>query len=112
MRCFKHAVAVADIRARRHAEPADLRGAGIGQIIAIQIRRCEHAVFIRAHEHLLEHRICDAIVDHQLLLPLALSMSRVNRVQCLLHFVVNGFLERIDRLLQSRLDHRGILFNA
>src|SRR5580698_7141921 len=35
VRRFKHAVTVADVRSRRHAEPADLRSAGVGEVIAI-----------------------------------------------------------------------------
>ena len=71
----KHAEAIADVRAGRHAQPADLRGAGVGNVVAVQIWRGEHLIFIRARQHLLEHGIGDAVVDHDLLLPLAAPVA-------------------------------------
>jgi len=65
----------------------DLCRAGIGQIVAIQFDVPARYIH-RAASTLAGNGIRDAVVDHQLLLPLALSMSRVNRVQYLLHFVV------------------------
>src|SRR5262245_41638675 len=55
--------AVADVRARRHSESADLRRAGVRQVIAVQIRRGDDRIFIGSQQHLLEHRVGDAVVD-------------------------------------------------
>ena len=85
----KHAEAVADIRAGRHAEPADLRGAGVGEVVAVQIGRGEHLIFVRARQDLLEDGIGDAVVDQDLLLPLAAAVRRVDGIEHLLHFGVD-----------------------
>src|SRR5712664_1833300 len=111
VRRFENAESVADIRSRRHTESAHLRRACIGQIIAIQIGSRQHAVFIRPQQHLLKHRIRDAVVDHQFLLPLSLSVSRVNRVERLLHFAADRLLERVRGRLESWLDQRRILLH-
>src|SRR6266849_6209329 len=107
---FKPPVAIADIRTRRHTEPAHLRRAGIRQIVSIQIGSGQHAVFIRPQEHLLKHGVRDAVVNHQFPLPLPFAVSRENRVERLLHFAINSLLERVGSLFESRLDQRRILF--
>jgi hypothetical protein len=62
----KTAACVADVRARREAEPADLRGAGVGQVVAVQVRRRDDLVLVGAQEDLLEHGVGDAVVHEDL----------------------------------------------
>src|ERR1700682_3816034 len=64
VRGFKHSVAIANVRARRHPQAANLCGAGVGQIVSVQIGSRQDAVLIRAEQHLLEHGVRDAIIDH------------------------------------------------
>src|SRR6266478_310223 len=109
---FKHPVAIADIRTRRHTEPAHLSCASIGQIISVQIGSRQHAVFIRPQQDLLKHGVCDAVIDHQLVLPLSFAMRRGYRVERLLYFAVNSLLERVRSLFESRFDQRRILFHG
>ena len=71
MRRFENSESVADIRARRHAEAADLSGASVGKVVAVQIGRREYLIFIGAGENLLEDGIGDAVVDQNFLFPLA-----------------------------------------
>ena len=85
----KHAEAVADVGARRDAQAAHLGRAGIRQIIAVQVRRGEHLIFVRARQHLLENGIGDAVVDQDLLLPLAVAVRRVDRIERLLYLGVD-----------------------
>ena len=68
MRRFEEADLVADVGAGRHAEPADLRRAGVGQVVAVQVGRREHVVVGGAGQHLLEHAVGDAVVDEDLAL--------------------------------------------
>src|SRR5712691_7667790 len=112
VRGFKAAKAVTDIGARRHAQPADLRSAGIRQIVAVQVGRRQHLVLIGARQHLLENGVGDAVVHHQFLLPLALAMAGVERLEHLLDLGLHFLLELLVGLLQARLDHRGVLLDA
>ena len=66
VRGFENRVGVADVGAGRHAQPAHLRGAGIGQVIAVEIGRGHHVVLIGTQQRLLEHGIGDAILDQDL----------------------------------------------
>ena len=63
MRGLEAAETVADVGARCHAETTDLRRAGVRNIVAVEIGRGEDLVFVGARQHLLEHRIRDAVVD-------------------------------------------------
>ena len=62
----KNADVVADVGAGRHAEAADLRRAGVRQVVAVQVRRGEHVVLVGARQHLLEHAVGDAVLDDDL----------------------------------------------
>src|SRR5438445_8120076 len=63
VRCLEHRVPVAHVAARRHAQPADLRDARVGEVVAVQVGRREHRVLLGAKQHLLEHRVRDAVFD-------------------------------------------------
>ena len=69
MRGFEHGGAVADVGARGQADATGHGGRGIGEIIAVEVRRSDHAVFIWAELNLLEHAIGNPILDKQLPLP-------------------------------------------
>ena len=112
VRGFEAAVAVADVGAGRHAQSADLRGAGVGDVVAVQVGRGQDLIFVGARHDLLEDGVGDAVVDHDLLLPLALAVRRVDRVEHRLHFVADGFAEGFGALLQAGLDQRGVLLDG
>ena len=54
------------VRARGHAEAADLGGEGVGEVVAVEVRRGEHRVLGGTQQDLLEHRVGDAVLDHDL----------------------------------------------
>lgn len=66
MRSLENGCAIADVRARRHAEPAHLRRAGVGEVVAVEIGRRKHRVLIGPQEELLEHRVGNHVLDHDL----------------------------------------------
>src|SRR5580700_1293124 len=84
--------------ARRHAQPAHLSGGRVGNVIAIQIGRGQHLIFVRAGENLLKDGVGDAVVHHDLLLPLAFAVSGGNRIDHVFHFGVD-FLAQLFRAL-------------
>ena len=66
MRGLEHAVLVADVGPRRHAQAAHLGRAGVREVVAVEIRSGEHLVFVGPQEHLLKHRVGDAVFDENL----------------------------------------------
>src|SRR5713226_9109940 len=82
-------VAISDVGARGNAQSAHLRGAGIGNVVSVQIGSGQHRIFVRPGHHLLENRIGNAVVDHELLFPRALAMGGVNRLQNCPHLSVD-----------------------
>ncbi len=66
MRRLEEADLLADVGPRSHAEPADLRGAGVREVVAVQVGRGKHVVIGRAREHLLEHAVGNPVVDQDL----------------------------------------------
>ena len=52
-------VTVANVGSGSDTETTDLCRAGIRNVIAIQVRGCQHAVFIGARDHLLEDGVSD-----------------------------------------------------
>src|SRR6266516_732652 len=71
VRRFVHRVAVAHVAAGGEPEPADLRGGGVGEQVAVQIRRGDDGVLVRPEHELREHRIGNAILDdYPALVPL------------------------------------------
>src|SRR6185437_10766786 len=56
-------VLIADVRTRRQAEAPDLGGAGVGEVVAVEVGGADHLVVAGTQQNLLEHRIGDAIVD-------------------------------------------------
>ena len=46
-------------------EPADLRRRGIGDVVAVEVRRRDHGVLVGAQQQLLEHRVGDAVLDDE-----------------------------------------------
>src|SRR5207245_2948833 len=53
-------------RRGRHAEAAHLGRAGVGEIVAVEIRRGDDGVLVGAQQHLLEHGVGDAVLDDDL----------------------------------------------
>jgi len=62
VRSFEDGVAIADIRSGSDAEAANLSGAGIGNVIAVQVGRGQNAVFVGPRDYLLEDGVRDAVV--------------------------------------------------
>ncbi len=108
----KIAIAVADVGSGSDAESAHLRGAGVGDVVAVEVGRGQHAVFVGARDDLLEDGVGNAIVDHQLLLPRALAVGGVDGVEAIFHFFVEGLAEIIGREFQARFDLVGILLDG
>jgi regulator of PEP synthase PpsR (kinase-PPPase family) len=61
--CLEHSNGIGNIGARRDADAANLRRQRVGNIIAIQIQRRNHVVFLRTSHDLLQEVICDHILD-------------------------------------------------
>ena len=77
---LEHRHAIADVGARRDADPADLRGNRVRQVIAIQVHGGEHVEFLRAQQHELENDVGDAVLDQDLAFgDLAAMLSRTPR---------------------------------
>ena len=60
---FEEGDFVADIGARRDADPADFRSQGITEVVAIEIGGRDDIVLARPQQHLLEHDVGDRILD-------------------------------------------------
>ena len=58
--------AVPLVAPRRHPQAADLGGEGVGEVVAVEVRRGDDVVLSGAQEYLLEHRVGDAVVDDDL----------------------------------------------
>ena len=74
MGSLKDGEAVANVGSGSDAESADLSGAGVGNVIAVEVGSRKNAIFLRSDDHLLEDGIGDAVVDQQLLFPLAVAV--------------------------------------
>ena len=61
---FKNSETIPDIRTGSDSQAANLRRASVRDVIAIQVRRGQHGVFVRPRDHLLEDGIGNAVVDH------------------------------------------------
>src|ERR1041385_1893114 len=112
VRGLKHGVLVANIRAGRDSQAPDLRRASVRDIVAVEVWRGQNVIFRGADNHLLEDRIGNAVIDHDLFLPRAIAMRLADGVEHLLHFRLNFLPEANGRKLHSRLDHRGVLLHA
>src|SRR5215472_3342519 len=112
VRGFENRVAIANIRSRRNTQPAHLGGARVGNIVSIQVRRSQYRIFVGSRHHLLEDRVRDAIVDHDFLLPRAIAMRGIDRIQHVFHFFLYRLTERRRSELHPGFDHLGILRNA
>src|SRR4029077_16985361 len=104
VRRFEDGVAVADVRTGSDAEAADLRSAGIGNVVAVQVGRGENAVFVGPGHNLLEDRVGDAVVDHQLFLPRALAMRGIDRIETVFYFFVEITAKIVGGELETGLD--------
>src|ERR1017187_1684074 len=102
-------VAIADVGAGGDSEAAHLGRAGVGDVVAVQIRAGQHGILFRPSHHLLEDGVGDAVVDHDFFLPLAVAMRRINRVEHLLHFFFDCLAEGGRSKLHPRFDRFGIL---
>ena len=50
---------VVDVAARRDADAADLRGQGVGEVIAVQVERGDDVELLRPRQHLLQRDVGD-----------------------------------------------------
>ncbi|ABA48963.1 Hypothetical protein BURPS1710b_1109 [Burkholderia pseudomallei 1710b] len=66
VRRFEHRDRIRQVRARRDADAADLRGERVRDVVAVQVQRRDHVVFGRAQQDLLQERVGDRILDHDL----------------------------------------------
>ncbi len=73
---LEHGDAVALVAAGRHAEAADLRRQGVGEVVAVEVRGGEHVVLLGPQQDLLEHRVGDAVLDHDLARPAPCRRAR------------------------------------
>ena len=66
--CFEdgNARIVVDVGARGDANPADLCGQGIGDVVAVEVHRGQHAVFGGPSDDLLKHGVGDDVLDDDL----------------------------------------------
>ena len=78
---FEDGVSIADVGAGRDAEAADLRGAGVRDVVAVEVGAGEDGVLLGADDDLLEDGVGDAVVDEDLLLPLAVAVGFADGVE-------------------------------
>src|SRR5438105_2717766 len=83
-----HGRAIPDIGARSNTKPAYLRGAGIGNVVTVQVGTREHRILVRPGHYLLEDRVRDAVVDHDFFLPCAVPVTLVNAIEHFLHLLL------------------------
>src|SRR5699024_512098 len=53
---------IVDVGARRDADPAHLRGEGVGDVVAVQVHRGDDAVLLGTRQDLLQERVGDYIL--------------------------------------------------
>src|SRR5258708_4623484 len=109
---LENGMLVTDVRARRNPQPSDLRCAGIGDVVAVEVRRRQNVILRWTDDYLLENGVSNPVIDHDLLFPCALAVGRVNGVKTLLDFAVELFLEARRRKFKTRLDHCGVLLDG
>ena len=112
MRRLEDGVAVADVRARRDAQAADLRRRRVGDVVAVQVRRGQNTIVLRADDDLLEDGVGDAIVDQHLLLPLAAPVGRPDRVEHTFDLGIQLRPKGLRAELQTGLDQRRVLLDG
>ena len=61
---FKQRHGIREVGTRRNANASHLRSQRVGQIVTVQVQRGDHAVISGASQHLLQHRVGDHILDH------------------------------------------------
>src|SRR6266851_2411374 len=62
---FEHGCPVADVGAGGQADAAGHGGRRVGEVIAVEVRRGDDAVFIRPKLNLLKHAVGNAVLDNQ-----------------------------------------------
>src|SRR5208282_3678143 len=112
VRGFEDGVAVADVGSGSNAQASYLRGAGVGDVVAVQVGRGQNAVFVGSRYDLLEDGVGDAVVDHQLFLPDAFAVGGVDGVEAGFYFFVDALTEIVGRELQAGFDQIRILFDG
>ena len=65
---LEQSLPVADVRAGRQAQAAHLGGAGVREVVAVEVGRGNHVVLSGAQQDLLEHCVRDPILDQDLAL--------------------------------------------
>ena len=111
MRGFKDSKSVADIGSRGDAEPANLSGSRVGDVVAVEVSSGQHAVVRRADDDLLKDGVGNAVVDENLALPCAVAVALADRFQHALDFGVQGFAEGRIAEFEAGFDEGRILFN-
>ena len=66
MRRLEHGHRVAQVCARRDADAAHFGRQAVGNVVAVQVGGGEHVVFRRAQQDLLQHRIGDDVLQHDI----------------------------------------------
>ena len=105
MRGLKDRVAVANVRPGSNSQSAHLRRASVRNVISIKVRSRQHRVFVRPRDYLLEDRVGDPVVDHDLLLPFAAPVRCINAVEHALDFLLHLLPERRLGKFHPRFDH-------
>ena len=77
MRGLKHRHGVAQIRAGRNPNAANLRRQRVRQVVAIQVQRGDDVELLGARQHLLQRDVGDAVLNEQHLLVLAAAVRGV-----------------------------------
>src|SRR6185312_3908829 len=71
---LKDGVLVADVGARSYSQSAHLRGACVRNIVSVQVRGGQNVILRGPYDDLLEDRVSNTVIDHDLLLPRAVPM--------------------------------------
>ncbi len=61
---LEHGHAVGEIGARRNADAAHLGRERVGNVVAIEVERGDHVIFVRAQEDLLQEGVSDHVFHH------------------------------------------------
>src|SRR5208282_5379122 len=110
VRGFEDGVAVADVGSGSNAQASYLRGAGVGDVVAVQVGRGQNAVFVGSRYYLLEDGVGDAVVDHQLFLPDTFAVGGVDGIEAGFYFFVESLTELVGCEFEAGFDQVSVLF--
>ena len=74
--CFEDGVTrhIVDVRARSDTDTTHLCGERIGEVVTVQIHRCDDIIIARTDDRELQRNICNRVFDEEHLLPLAAAV--------------------------------------